>query len=130
MVSLHRSAFINELRARFPTIGPWLAGNRDNLTMEMIRFRHFTEDAIARGDLSRVREAFLFLSKAFTTGNRHLRNSVVVSFLEHLRFTGPKGASAEQLLPAVLAAERTRMLAALAPLARRGSKRRRAKGAT
>ena len=57
----------------------------------MMRFRHFTEDAIKRGDLARVRECFRFLSRAYATGNRRVRNSIVVSYLEHLEFTGPMG---------------------------------------
>lgn|SRR5690348_9202791 len=71
---LHRSTFVRELRASFPGVEPWLAGYRDTLTLEMMRFRHFTEDAIARGDLVTVRKAFEFLHRAFETGNHHVRN--------------------------------------------------------
>ena len=82
---------MRELRASFPGVEPWLAGYRDTLTLEMMRFRHFTEDAIARGDLVTVRKAFEFLHRAFETGNHHVRNRVVVSFLEHLAFSGSNG---------------------------------------
>jgi len=128
-VDLHRSAFIKALREELPAVQPWLAGYRDNLTLEMMRFRHFTQDAIARGDLSSVRRAFRFLNTAFATGNRHVRNSIVVSYLEHLDFPGPDGPAAEQLLPATLAAERTRMIAFLTRLKERPRKHRRGKGA-
>jgi len=128
-VDLHRSAFIKALREELPAIQPWLAGYRDNLTLEMMRFRHFTQDAIARVDLSSVRRAFRFLNTAFATGNRHVRNSIVVSYLEHLDFPGPDGPAAEQLLPATLAVERTRMIALLTRLKERPRKHRRGKGA-
>ncbi len=129
-MTLHRSTFLRALRDEFPAIEPWLRDYRDNLTFEMMRFRNFTEDAIVRGDLTLVRHCFQFLDKAFATGNRHLRNSVVVSYLEHLEFTGANGAAAEQLLPAKLAAERTRMIATLTKLSERPKKARRSKGAT
>lgn len=124
-LTLHRSTFVSELRASFPGVEPWLAGYRDNLTLEMMRFRHFTEDAIARADLVTVRKAFAFLLRAFETGNRHVRNSVVVSFLEHLVFSGSNGQAAEQLLPKALAAERERMLAMFRQLEERPRKRSR-----
>ena len=125
-MSLHRSAFIKTLRDEFPGIEPWLAGYRDNLTFEMMRFRQFTEDAIARGDLTCVRKCFQFLNTAFATGNRHIRNSVVVSYLEHLEFPGSNGAAAERLLPANLAEERAKAIAILARVSERSKKRRRA----
>jgi hypothetical protein len=109
-LTLHRSSFVKALRAEFPAIESWLAGYRDSLTFEMMRFRHFTEDAIKRGEMSTVKKCFRFLEKAFATGNRHIRNSVVVSYLEHLEFGGANGPAAEKLLAPELAAERSRML--------------------
>ena len=106
-----------------------MAGYRDNLTFEMMQFRHFTEDAIARGDLVTVQKSFQFLQRAFATGNRHVRNSVVVTFLEHLDFSGSNGKAAEQLLPKELATERDRMLEMFRHLAVRPRKRSRKKGA-
>ena len=110
-MTLHRSTFIKALREEFPAIEPWLAGYRDNLTFEMMRFRHFTQDAMAQGDLGTVRRCFAFLRRAFAEGNRHVRNSVVVSYLEHLEFEGANGAAAEKLLAPELAAARAEMLA-------------------
>lgn len=100
-----------------------MAGYRDTLTLEMMRFRHFTEDAITRGDLVTVRKAFEFLHRAFDTGNHHVRNSVVVRFLEHLAFSGSNGQAAEQLLPKAHADERERMLAMLRQIEQRPWKR-------
>ncbi len=122
-LTLHRSSFVSALRAEFPGIEPWLAGYRENLTFEMMRFRQFTEDAIERGDVATARKSFAFLHRAFETGNRHVRNSVVVSFLEHLEFSGSNGKAAEQLLPKDLAEERGRMLATLRQLEERPRKR-------
>jgi hypothetical protein len=113
------------LRKELPAIEPWLAGYRDNLTLEMMRFRHFTEDALARGDLGCVRECFRLLKTAFDNGNPHLRNSVVVSYLEHLDFKGAEAAAAQRLLPADLAAARSRVRAALERLNERPAKRTR-----
>jgi hypothetical protein len=127
---VHRSEFIKSLREQFPAVEPWLKGYRDNLTFEMMRFRHFTEDAIARGDYDLVRRCFQFLNSAFTGGNRHVRNAVVVSFLEHLDFTGPTGAEAEHLMPAALADARREVMAQWTELEKRPAKRRRAEGAT
>jgi hypothetical protein len=112
-LTLHRSSFVKALRDEFPAIESWLAGYRDNLTFEMMQFRHFTEDAIKRGEMSTVKKCFQFLRKAYATGNRHVRNSVVVSYLEHLEFAGANGPAAEKLLARELAAERTRMLRVL-----------------
>jgi hypothetical protein len=126
---LHRSSFVKALRQEFPAIEPWLAGYRDNLTFEMMRFRHFTEDAIARGDLATVRKCFAFLRRAFETGNHHVRGSVVASYLEHLDFVGANGAAAEKLLPSELAAVRTEMLAWFRKLDELPKKRRRRNGA-
>jgi len=75
-----------------------------------------------------VRKSFQFLHMAFATGSRHVRNSVVVSFLEHLEFSGSNGEAAEQLLPKELAAERERMLDIFRQLAERPRKRSRKKG--
>ena len=91
----------------------------------MMRFRHFTEDAIARGDLGCVRECFRLLKTAFDNCNHHLRNSVVVSYLEHLEFKGAEAGAAESLLPADLAAARSRVRGALESLNERPAKRRR-----
>jgi hypothetical protein len=126
---MHRSAFIKSLREQFPAIEPWLKGYRDNLTFEMMRFRHFTEDAIARGDYDLVRKCFQVLNSAFASGNRHVRNAVVVSFLEHLDFAGSAGAEAERLMPAALADARREVMEKWAELEKRPRKRR-AKGAT
>ena len=122
---LHRSAFIKALREEIPGVEPWLADYRDNLTFEMMRFRQFTEDAIARGDFATVAKSFRFLQKTFAQGNRHVRNSVVVSFLEHLEFTGTNGQVAEKLLPAELAEQRTAVLAVLRRAGTRPKKRSR-----
>ena len=120
---LHRSAFIKALREEIPAVEAWLADYRDNLTFEMMRFRQFTEDAIARGDFATVRKSFQLLHKAFAEGNRHVRNSVVVSFLEHLEFAGSNGQAAEKLLPAELAEQRTTALGVLRRAAERPRKR-------
>jgi hypothetical protein len=125
-VTLHRSAFIKALREQFPAVEVWLAGNRNGLTFEMMRFPHFTQDAIAKGDLTLVRQCFQFLNTAFENGNRHLRNSIVVSFLEHLEFAGSNGAAAEKLLPGALATERAEMIAHFTRLGGRPRKHRRA----
>jgi hypothetical protein len=119
---MHRSAFVKSLREQFPAIEPWLKGYRDNLTFEMMRFRHFTEDAISRGDYELVRKCFQFLHAAFAVGNRHVRNAVVVSFLEHLDFTGPGGVEAERLMPAALAEARRAVMARWAELEKRPTK--------
>lgn len=128
-MQLHRSAFIKALREELPAVEPWLARNRLNLTFEMMRFRHFTEDAIARGDLATVKRCFHLLHRAFVTGNRHLRTSIVASFLEHIKFTGSNGAAAEKLLSSELAAERNQVLAEWKQLEQRAVKRKRSKGA-
>jgi hypothetical protein len=119
----------SSLREQFPAIEPWLKGYRDNLTLEMMRFRHFTEDAISRGDYDLVRKCYQFLNSAFMGGNKHVRNSVVVTFLEHLDFTGFGGPEAEQLMPAALANARREIMAQWAELEKRPTKRR-VKGAT
>jgi hypothetical protein len=129
-MNLHRSAFIKAMRDEFPGVASWLNGYRDNLTLEILRFRQFTEDAIVRGDLPLVRKCFIFANKAFSTGNRHVRNALIVTYLEHLEFVGLNGASAEKLLPAPLAVERERMRTILAPLAELPRKKKRSKRAT
>jgi hypothetical protein len=126
---MHRSAFIKSLREQFPAIEPWLKGYRDNLTFEMMRFRHFTEDAISRADYDLARKCFQFVDCAFADGNKHVRNAVVVSFLEHLDFSGSAGAEVERLMPAALTDARREVMAEWAELERRPAKRR-AKRAT
>ncbi len=126
---MHRSAFIKELRQELPAIESWLADYRDNLTFEMRRYRQFTQDAITRGDMVTVRKSFQFLRRAFATGNRHVRNSIVVSFLEHLEFVGSNGQKAEKLLPAELSVERDQVLAALRRMSELPHKRSRRRGA-
>ena len=106
--TMHRSSFIKKLRTQLPAVEPWLKGYRDNLTFEMMRFRQFTEDAIGRGDWQTVRRAFRLLHSAYQTGNRHLRNSVIVSYLEHLPLQGSNGEAAKKLLSHQLAEERKR----------------------
>jgi hypothetical protein len=128
-MTMHRSAFVKELRQELPSVESWLVGYRDNLTFEMMRYRQFTEDAITRGDMATVRRSFQFLAKAFATGNRHVRNSIVVSFLEHLAFVGSNGQAAEKLLPGELSAERTHVLAALRRMSELPRKRPRRRGA-
>jgi hypothetical protein len=129
-MSLHRSALIKTMREDFPNIESWLDGYRDNLTFEVLRFRQFTEDAIARGDLPLVRKCFALANVAFETGNRAVRNAIVVTYLEHLEFTGSNGATAEKELPAPLAAERTRMRTILVGLTALPSKKKHPKRAT
>jgi hypothetical protein len=126
---MHRSAFIKELRQELPAIESWLADYRDNLTFEMMRYRQFTQDAITRGDMVTVRKSFQFLRRAFATGNRHVRNSIVVSFLEHLEFVGSNGQTAEKLLPAELSVERDQVLAAVRRMSELPHKRSRRRGA-
>ncbi len=117
--TIHRSAFIKQLREQFPSVKSWLRGYRDNLTLEMMRFKQFTEDAVARSDWDTVRRAFQFAHTAFQQGNRHVRNSIVVTYLEHLPLAGPSGETAKKLLPSELARERDKIISYMESLANR-----------
>ena len=59
---------MKDLREKLPAVDPSLAGYRDNLTFEMMCFRHFTEHAIARGDCVTVRRCFELLHKPSRQG--------------------------------------------------------------
>jgi hypothetical protein len=109
--TIHRSSFIKMLRAQLPAVEPWLNGYRDNLTLEMMRFEQFTQDAIGRGDWDTVRRAFQLAHTAFERGNKELRNSLVVTYLEHLELTGVTGEKAKTFLSSDLARERDQVIA-------------------
>ncbi len=117
---MHRSAFIKALRADQPDIDTWLEGYRDNLTLEMMRVLQYTNAAIKAREFDRIRKIFMFINTAFATGNKQLRNSIVVSFLEHLDFGSPPNMRAESLLPTPLRTARNQVLKAIEGIQRRG----------
>ncbi len=107
---MHRSEFVRQLKAAIPEAVAALRGYRDNLTMEMLAFTVLTQEAIDGGDFQLVGRCFRFADQVLAQGNRQVRNSIAVSFLEDLSFSGPNGARAERLLTPALKAERDAVL--------------------
>jgi hypothetical protein len=130
--AIHRSEFVRRLKLEVPEAVEALRGYRDNLSMEMLAFLVMTQEAMERGDLDLVRRCFRLADSVFVHGNRQVRNSLLVSFLEHLDFSGPHGRKAEELLTSALRLEREAVLSYLETVlraAKSGGHRRPLKGA-
>jgi hypothetical protein len=106
----HRSEFVRQLKLEIPESVEALRGYRASLSMEMLAFLVMTNEAIARGDFDLVRRCFRFADRILASGNRKVRNSLAVSYLEHLDFSGAHGTIAENLLTPALRGEREAVL--------------------
>jgi hypothetical protein len=122
--SSHRSEFVRQLKLEIPESVEALRGYRGNLTMEMLAFLVMTNEGIARGHLDLVRRCFSFADRVLAAGNRQVRKSLAVSFLEHLDFSGAGGREAEALLTPALRLGRESVLSDLEAVLRAGSGRR------
>ncbi len=100
--SVHRSAFLKRLVAKFPEIEPRLEGYRVGLHLETGVFRDFTQEAIDRGDMKAVESQFGVANWALENGNRQVKGALRVSYLEDLELRGKNGRKALELMPAGL----------------------------
>jgi hypothetical protein len=103
--TVHRSEFVRQLRSKFPEIEPLLKGSRLNLTMEVSAFLQLTRQAIEQQDWLLVERCFRFVDELLPSANRAVANSLRVSYLEGLTFSGPQGGQAFRLLSNRLEAE-------------------------
>jgi hypothetical protein len=106
--NIDRDAFIKLLADRFPAI----FANIDEcqaglLHCEMGEIARATQRAISAEDVAAVREHFRFIDDVYRSGNAQIKNTVHVSYLEHLSFDGRHGRrikAREMLSPALQAA--------------------------
>ncbi|MFN7941607.1 MAG: hypothetical protein U0X73_08390 [Thermoanaerobaculia bacterium] len=110
---IHRSEFIRLLKQNLPEAIPFLQGNRLNLTLEMHAFQEFAQAAVESGNRGLVSRAFSFADQLWREGNRSVRSSLAVSFLEHLTFDSAAGVEAYKLLPEELKQVRREAIASL-----------------
>ena len=113
METIHRSEFVRLLKGLLPEAIPYLEGNRLNLTAEMMALGELAQAAIDSRDSSLVRRVFMFAETVFARGNAEVRNSLVVTVLEHLSFDTEAGHEALKVFPAALANARAEALDSL-----------------
>lgn len=99
-----RAAFAAALRQRVPAIAAQLRSNSDsglhNATDALLQH---TLALIRAGDKEGVTSCFAFADWALRVGDAAVRNSLAVSYLEHLSFEGRKNSWAKPLLTPGLA---------------------------
>jgi hypothetical protein len=86
MAKLHRSEFLAELKAAFPSIAEDLNAEHGLLHLETAVFRRFTQHAIDNGDRDVVVKCFSIAEKYYAMGNGKLQNALGVSYVEDLVF--------------------------------------------
>jgi hypothetical protein len=91
---LGHAEFIDALEKEFPELKERVEQNPDLLHIQMGDFAEFTQKAIDRGEIPLVRRCFLLADRFLGHADPALENALNVSFLEHLRFSGPIGARA------------------------------------
>jgi hypothetical protein len=81
---LHRSIFLEELKALFPQLTQEINAEYGLLHLEMHVFAKFAQQAIMDGDVENVRLCFNLADKYHNEGTAKVINAIVVSFVEHL----------------------------------------------
>lgn len=104
MGKLHRSEFLAELKAAFPSIREELNTEYGLLHLETAVFRRFTQHAIDNQDKDVVVRCFAIAEKYYAMGNGKLQNAIGVSYVEDLVFADQQTVRqwAWPLLPALL----------------------------
>jgi hypothetical protein len=107
MGKLHRSEFLAELKAAFPSIRDDLNAGYGLLHLETAVFRRFTQQAIDNQEKDVVARCFAIAEKYYAMGNGKLQNAIGVSYVEDLVFADQQTARqwAWSLLPALLRTE-------------------------
>jgi len=105
MTRLHRSEFLREAKALFPSLRPALNREYGLLHLEMHAFCDFVQGAIDAGDRQTVAKAFTLCTKLLTEGNSDMVSALTVSCLEHLNFADGQipRSWAKDLMPPALA---------------------------
>lgn len=94
--------FIALLKVRFPEVAASIDDcSKGILHCEMGTFAQATQTAIDSKDVDAVRDYFKFADEILANATQDVENAINVSYLENLRFEGPKakGIKARQLLP-------------------------------
>jgi hypothetical protein len=112
MTKLHRSDFLREAKALFPSLREDLNRQEGLLHLEMDVFYRFAQAAIDDGNRETTLKAFQFAERILRHGNPDLVNAVTVSFLETLNLEDGKKARrwAKGLMPALVARQREAIL--------------------
>ncbi|WP_339032249.1 hypothetical protein WI604_12990 [Bradyrhizobium symbiodeficiens] len=110
MGDLHRSIFLKELKDAFPVLRAEINAQHGLLHLEVHVFADFAQRAIAAGNEKDVASCFKLAEKYCTDGSHDLRNTIGVSFVEHLDLRNARWAWA--LLGPILQREYLQLLSA------------------
>ena len=92
--------FIQELRARFPSVAAEIDDSRDDLLhLEMGTLERMTLEAYDLGDLDTVRQHFDFVEEVLQTADEAVIDALDVSFVEGFAWGGEQRWAARRVMP-------------------------------